>query len=116
MKLSLTLLFVATLAGAPLAYTWLDSPPPKWGGGAPGTGSGGDVTFFMTAAGTDDVAGGPATGDGEAAVLSSELSEWDAATGGSLHLEYSWSTPPAPDTSVGLDAVGWGSLGEASMP
>ncbi|KAF0244721.1 MAG: peptidase M10A and M12B matrixin and [Planctomycetota bacterium] len=106
-----TLALCAALAGASAAYTYLDTPAPKWGGPPVGSGSGGTVTFFMNAAGTDDVAGGPATGDGEVTMLTSDLGKWKTATGGSLDLAYGGSTPMGAVPMDGVNVVAWGSLG-----
>ena len=111
MKRFSTLALFASLAGASAAFTYLDAPAPKWGGPPVGTGSGGTVVFFMNADGTDDVAGGPATGDGEVAMLTSDLGKWKTATAGSLGLAYGGSIPVGASPGDGLNVVAWGSLG-----
>jgi len=70
----------------------------KWGGGALGTTSGGDVNWMFHEAGTPDMAGGPLTSDGEYSVLVSCLLEWEDATGGNLDLQYTGTTTLTPVT------------------
>jgi hypothetical protein len=101
MRRVLALGLCAGLAGA---YAYLDAPPPKWGGGAPGTSSGGTVTFYMNEAGTPDA-------DDEDDVIAAQLAEWEAATGGSLDLAFGGAAPFGPTIGDGLNVVGWSSLG-----
>ncbi|NUN50890.1 MAG: matrixin family metalloprotease [Candidatus Brocadiae bacterium] len=106
MKRKLTLAALLASAGFAGAWSFLDSPPPKWGGSPTGSGSGGEVTFFMNEAGTADV-----PGLAEGTMIAGELAEWDAATSGALDLEYGGTIPVAAEPGDGLNVIDWRALG-----
>lgn len=104
MKRFLPALALAT-AGIAGAYTYLTSPPSKWGGPPTGSDSGGGVTFLMNDKGTPDIPGGPSTGDGEAATMKSDLAKWSAPTGGRLDLVYGGGTSSGATPGDGKNVV-----------
>jgi len=80
---------------------------PKWGGGTMPSTSGGDIDWLFDAAGTPDMAGGPATQDGEYSILISCLLEWEDATGGNLDLQYIGTTTAIPVSGDTTHIVKW---------
>ncbi len=91
-------------------------PHPKWGGGATGTSSGGDIDWLFDAAGTPDMAGGPATKDGEWTVLIGCLQDWETATDGNLDLRYVGTTSAAIITGDGNHIARWEDSSFPSFP
>lgn len=102
-----TLAVILTMAPGLSGYVLYDTPPPKWGGGAAGTSSGGDIDWMFDAAGTPDMAGGPATKDGEWTLLIACLQDWESATSGNLDLRYVGTTSAAIVTGDANHIARW---------
>lgn len=102
-----TLAAILALTPWSSAYVTYGPPPPKWGGGSPGTSSGGNIDWMFHEAGTPDMAGGPLTKDGEWTVLVNALQDWETATSGNLDLRYTGTTTLPSATGDANHIASW---------
>ncbi|MBI2920312.1 MAG: matrixin family metalloprotease, partial [Planctomycetes bacterium] len=106
MKKTLLGLAFVGLATAPMAYSYMYSPPAKWGP-FPIPGPSGDVFWRMNDAGTPDLAGGPASDDGEVLAMKAAMLSWEDSTSGNLDLEYDGGTAAGAVFGDGENVVAW---------